>query len=308
MRTLCPLLLLAVLLECGCPARISEDPPALPEFTSGSATNALAAATELVRGFTPRDAGTDGARNASVWIRDELAKRGVKAELNEFNQHTPRGLLPMRNVIGTIPGSGDRWIVLLSHFDTVSTAPVGFEGANDGASSTGLLLELGRLLQSSAPLRHSVMLGFTDGEECMLAYTPRDGLHGSKRIAADLKRRRCQVDAVILLDMVGDRDLKLRLPYNSSAKLRVLALEAADAVGLRDYIGLYDGHILDDHQSFLDVGFPAVDLIDFEFGSAPGLNDYWHTAADTLDKISADSLLVTGKIVMEMIRRLDAAD
>jgi len=82
------------------------------------------------------------------------------------------------------------------------------------------------------------------------------------------------------------------------------ALEAAEATGERGKIGLFDGDIYDDHQAFLNLGYPAVDLIDFDYGSQPGLNDYWHTVKDTTDKLSADSLLATGRIVLEMINRL----
>jgi hypothetical protein len=74
--------------------------------------------------------------------------------------------------------------------------------------------------------------------------------------------------------------------------------------GDRAHIGLYDGLILDDHQPFLDAGFPAVDLIDFEYGDTPGSNNYWHTPEDMLDKLSAESLAITGRIVLEMINQL----
>jgi Zn-dependent M28 family amino/carboxypeptidase len=104
--------------------------------------------------------------------------------------------------------------------------------------------------------------------------------------------------------MVGDRDLKITVPHNGTAALRALALEAADAVGERAKIGLFDGIIYDDHQAFLEAGYPAIDLIDFVYGSRPGENDYWHTTKDTVDKLSADSLLTTGRIVLEMINRL----
>jgi hypothetical protein len=86
--------------------------------------------------------------------------------------------------------------------------------------------------------------------------------------------------------------------------LRACALRAADATGDRAHIGLFDGPILDDHQPFLDAGFPAVDLIDFNYGNAPGENNFWHTPGDTLDKLSAESLAITGRIVLEMINQL----
>lgn len=138
----------------------------------------------------------------------------------------------------------------------------------------------------------------------MLGYSDRDGFHGSKRLAKAMKRQQKKIKAVILMDMVGDRNLKITLPRNGAAALRVLALDAAEATGDRDKIGLFDGIIYDDHQAFHDLGYPAVDLIDFYYGSTPEGNEYWHTLNDSLDKLSADSLLVTGRIVVEMLNRL----
>ena len=109
------------------------------------------------------------------------------------------------------------------------------------------------------------------------------------------------------MDMIGDRDLKITVPRNCAASLRALALDAAEAVGSRDKIGLFDGYIYDDHQAFHDLGYPSVDLIDFSYGSSPDANDFWHTPQDSVDKLSADSLLVTGRIVTEMINRLESA-
>ncbi len=275
------------------------------EFTAINATNALRRVEQLVHTCTPRDAGTPGAEAAALWIQRQLSEAGVNAKLERFSDTTPRGEKEFRNVLAEIPGSGESWIILLSHFDTMSGIGIGFEGANDSGSSTGLLLELAALLQQTVHARHhNILCGFMDGEECMITYRKGDGFHGSKHLAAQIKREKRPVAAVICLDMIGDRDLKISVPRNGSAALRVLALEAATAVGARDKIGLYDYNIYDDHQAFLDIGFPAVNLIDFNFGSAPGLNDYWHTPQDTLDKLSVESLLTTGQIVLEMLRRL----
>ena len=307
MNMLLPILLSATLLTgCGekpAPAKRPDRHPPLT-FTAAHAAQALTQVTALVTDCTPRDAGTPGSEKAAVWLHRRLAAQGIEATLDRFTDLTPRGEKPFVNVLAELPGDSKEWIVLLSHFDTMSGIGTGFQGANDSGSSTGLLLELATVLHAGVPLKYNVLCGFMDGEECLLGYSDRDGFHGSKHLARSLKQQGRKIKAVILMDMVGDRDLKLTLPRNSTAALRVLALEAAEGTGDRDKIGLFDGVIYDDHQAFLDLGFPAVNLIDFEYGSRPGENDYWHTRKDTLDKLSADSLLVTGRIVMEMLNRL----
>jgi len=303
-----PFILAASLLAgCGDPAAPAqpESRPAALAFTAAQATNALAHVTAFVTACTPRDAGTPGAERAALWLHERLRAQGLDATVDRFTEPTPRGPREFRNVLATIPGTGDAWIVLLSHFDTMSGIGERFQGANDGGSSTGLLLELAAALRAAGPLNANILCGFMDGEECMLGYSDRDGFHGSKRLARAMKRDGKKIKAVILMDMVGDRDLKITIPRNGTPALRVLALEAAEATGDRDRIGLFDGVIYDDHQAFLELGYPAVDLIDFHFGSRPGENDYWHTLQDSLDKLSADSLLTTGRIVMEMIQRLE---
>lgn len=273
-------------------------------FTATQATQALAEVTTLVTEHTPRDATTPGAEQAAHWLQSRLQERGVTVEIDTFTDKTPKGDLPFHNVIATIPGASPELIVLISHFDTMSNIGPDFEGANDSGSSTGLLLELAAMLQNSAPLPCTVVCAFMDGEECMFLYGNHDGFHGSKHYARKLKSQDAKLRAAICIDMIGDRDLNISIPRNSTPALRTLALTAADATGLRQHIKLYPGNIYDDHQAFLDCGFPAINLIDFEFGSRPGLNDYWHTEQDTLDKLSADSLLITGRIVTGMLNQL----
>lgn len=273
-------------------------------FTATHATNALNHTRKLVTTCTPRDAGTPGAEQAAEWIRDQLAATGITTRVDRFYEKTPRGEKPFVNVLASLPGQSDEWIVLLSHFDTMSGIGPGFQGANDSGSSTGLLIELATLLQASPPLKHNILCGFMDGEECMIAYGPHDGFHGSKHLALALKQAKTKIRAVILMDMIGDRDLKITVPHNGTPALRLLSLKAAEASGVRDQIGLFDGIIYDDHQAFLDLGYPAVNLIDFSFGSRPELNDYWHTPKDTLDKLAVESFLTTGRIVIEMLNQL----
>ena len=281
-------------------------------FTAANGTKALARVAALCA-LGPRDTGTPGGERAAQWLAAELQHAGLETAIDTFTNDTPAGPLTCRNVLAQLPLShftkcenSNEWIVLLSHFDTKAGISTNFIGANDGGSSTGLLLELAHVLQHS-PLREcNVLFGFLDGEECRVQYGPHDGFHGSRRLAAQLVAEKRKVRAVILLDMIGDRDLSVTLPANGSPHLTQLVLTAAQTVGVREKFQLADGWILDDHQAFLDAGFPAVDLIDFIYGSAPGLNDYWHTPADTLDKISDTSLTTVGQVVTEMLGQLDA--
>jgi glutaminyl-peptide cyclotransferase len=155
-----------------------------------------------------------------------------------------------------------------------------------------------------------IRLAFFDGEECRVEYGPRDGLHGSRRMArraVDEGWAR-RVRAVIILDMVGDRDWTLTLPRNCTPQLLQLTFDAARDLGLRDRVRLARGAVLDDHVPFIEAGIPAVNLIDFEFGSAPGLNDLWHTPADSMDAISADSLANAGRLALRLLDLLAALE
>jgi hypothetical protein len=185
----------------------------------------------------------------------------------------------------------------------------GFVGANDSGSGVGLLLALAPILKAGTKERPSVMLAFLDGEECRLNYGPNDGLHGSRHLAAGLVAtgRARDVRAMILLDMVGDRDLNVAIPRNGTPELISAVFKAAEANGVREKFSLAGNVVLDDHQPFLDAGMPAVDLIDFDYGSASGLNDYWHTPADTLDKLSPASLETVGRVVLLTINILSLA-
>ena len=279
-------------------------PAAVLSFSPEQAASSLKRVERLVKECTPRDAGTPEGAKAAEWLRAALEKDGIQAKLDSFQDETPKGEKTFVNALGEIKGSSDEWIVLLSHFDTKVGIDRTFQGANDSGSSTGLLLELAAVIKKAGDNRCNFLFGFMDGEECLLAYSDRDGFHGSKKLAKDLKAKKTKIKAVILMDMIGDRDFKITIPRNSSKDLKLLALKAAEKTGDRSKIGLHNSNIFDDHQAFLDLGYPAINLIDFHFGSKPGANDYWHTMEDSMDKLSAESLLITGRIVMEMINQL----
>ncbi|MDZ4198915.1 MAG: M28 family peptidase, partial [Kiritimatiellia bacterium] len=276
-----------------------------PALDGNRALSEVAAFVEL--GL--RDAGTEGAARAAEYLRERLLALGVEARIDEFTEVTVTGQLPFRNVIGRLPGRGDGLIILGSHFDTKAGMGDGFQGANDSGSSTGLLLELARVLAAGPVMGPEIQFAFFDGEECQVAYGPNDGLHGSRKMARDLvaSGRRSDVLAVLVLDMIGDRDLTVTLPRNATPRLLSLAFEAARAEEARRHFSLFRSEILDDHVPFLEQGMPAIVLIDFEYGHAPGLNDYWHTLEDSMDKLSAESLDIVGRVVLRMIRMLDSS-
>ncbi|MBN2702611.1 MAG: Zn-dependent exopeptidase M28 [Pontiellaceae bacterium] len=254
--------------------------------------------------FSPRDAGTRGASLAADHILSRLTEFGIQAEIDTFEDNTPHGIKTFHNVIGRIHGTDGNWIILGSHFDTMSGID-NFQGANDSGSSTGVLLELARMLKKTQP-RTGIIFAFFDGEEAVAGYVQGDGLHGSRHMVQQLltSGESRFVKSMILMDMIGDRDLNITAPKNGTAELKKVLLHSANTVGLRDYVSLMNTEITDDHKPFLDAGIPAIDLIDFRFGSAPGLNDYWHTEKDRLEHISAESLKITGTIVLEMVRNL----
>lgn len=291
----------AALLLTGC--REEHATTAMPVFDGERAFLEVEA---LVR-IAPRDAGTPQGRKAAEHLLQRLKSFGVKAKIDTFTDSTPAGEKTMHNVIGRIPGKTDRWIILGSHFDTMPGIE-NFQGANDSGSSTGVLLELARMLKGQKPTV-GLIFAFFDGEEGIAEYRPGDGLHGSRYFANQLKQdgQLQKIDAMILMDMVGDKDLGFTVPANSSRKLVKVLLDAARSAGYRDRFNLAPQIIItDDHQPFLDLGVPAINLIDFHFGSAPGLNDYWHTSQDRLDNICAESLHICGQVVLHMLRELEA--
>ncbi len=277
-----------------------------PEPAAFDGDRALYEVHGLVR-LGARDAGTPGAERAAQYLLGRLRSLGLQAELEVFTNRTPVGERVFRNVLARVPGAQSGLILVASHYDTKSGIAPDFQGANDSGSSSGVLLELGRIFAGDPPWRGpSLQLTFFDGEEAVRHYSAIDGLHGSRHHAARIVRegRVRDVRAMILLDMIGDRDLSVTVPRNVTTSLATLLLRAAEEEGLRGKFALYPYEVGDDHEPFLRAGIPALDIIDFHYGSAPGRNDYWHTRQDTMDKISAESLGGIGRIAVRMLNAL----
>ncbi len=277
------------------------------EFSEADAHVALAAASNLVERCTPRDAGTVRGRLAAEWILDRVSRTGADATLDKFRAPTPDGERTFANVMVEFPGTKTNaaWIVVMSHFDTMPGIGDGFQGANDGASTSGMLVAMTAALRRAGRQPENIALVWTDGEECRRSYGPNDGFQGSRHLAETFRARQRQVKAAICVDMLGDKNLNITIPANTTPVLKDIALAAAKRIGVANKITVKDDIVVkDDHSAFLELGYPSIDLIDFDFGSAPGLNDWWHTPNDTIDKVSTASLLISGRILAEILNVL----
>jgi Zn-dependent M28 family amino/carboxypeptidase len=252
----------------------------------------------------PRPSGTDGLLKAGALIEAELRNCGLNVHRQQFEiANTPRGNVRFCNIIGTTgswPPKQDV-VLLASHYDTKWLPKIRFVGANDAASSTGCLLEIARVL-STTRSKCDFAFVFFDGEEAFDEFTAKDGLYGSRQLAAEMKSdgSLARIRAMILLDMVGDRELKLTIPTADPQLLKAV-FDASEALGFREHFTLLGTVLLDDHHPFQLEGVPSIDLIDFQFGPN---NAYWHTDRDTIDRLSPRSLEVVGKTVLKMLEEV----
>jgi glutaminyl-peptide cyclotransferase len=257
--------------------------------------------TAKVVGFGPRPPESDALHKTQDYIRSQLESFGCAVDEDDFHASTPIGSLAMKNIIAKTQGEGKGVILLLTHYDTLRMDH--FVGAVDGGSSTGLMLEMARLLCSASAKKqpNSVWIGFLDGEEALVNWNKdNDNTYGSRQLAARLatsgELRR--IHAVILADLIGPKNPKFHRDSNSTRWLTDLVWKTAARLGYRDIFLSDESGVNDDHLSFLNRGVAAVDIID--------LNDfpYWHTLDDTLDKVSPRTLGIAGHVILESVNEL----
>ncbi len=272
--------------------------------------------------FGPRPPDSDAIHRAQAYIHSQLTGFGCGVDEDSFNAQTPIGNVAMKNIVAKIPGKrdlsarraadepqddegkGQGIILLLTHYDTLRLE--NFVGAEDGGSSSGLMLEMARDLCGGKPQTNAVWIAFLDGEEAQLVqngvaqWTDEDSVYGSRELAArmaisgDLK----DVRAVILADMIGQYNLRIEGERSSTPALTDLVWKTAARLGYANIFVPQTTTVEDDHGPFLKRGVPAVDIIDLDG------YQYWHTTQDTLDKVSAASLAAVGYVILTTVQEL----
>lgn len=260
--------------------------------------------TKVAVDFGPRPPGSPALRKLQSHIVGQLKNSGCEVIEQKFAPRTPTGPVEMKNILCLLKGSGSRGaLAVTGHYDTKPMPGTTFVGANDGGSSTGFLLELARA-EAKQPRRKDLWIVFLDGEEAFVSWSATDSLYGSRYLAQHWASTGflANLEALINVDMIGDRDLNLLQDQNSSPALVKLVWSVAKELGQSKHFENAMTAIEDDHVPFRRMGVEAIDLIDFEYGA---LNRWWHTDRDTMDKLSPASFGIVGRVVTETLRRLD---
>lgn len=256
-----------------------------------------------------RPLGSPGHKKAEDYIHSHLKGEHVELEDDAFTQQTPMGAFPVRNIIAKFPGKKPGIIVIASHYETNYPLPKTYVGANDGGSSTALLLEFANLFRQqvkNGPMDgYGIWLVFTDGEEAMELKWSNDSLYGSTHLAQKWTQDGTikNIKAFLLADMLGDTDLNLEDDGNSSPQLRKLAYTAAEHYGYQSHLFGRQTAIEDDHIPLAKAGVPVMDFIDLNYGYN---NAFHHTPEDTMDKLSPKSLEISGDVILGTVSLINA--
>jgi glutaminyl-peptide cyclotransferase len=291
--------------SCAPSAPPTPTPTVAPAPTTFDEERAWTDLEYLVETIGRRRIGTKGSQQTRDYIREQLQPLGWEFEDDLFHAEPPEGANRKSSITGTnliarFPGKGEKSIWLASHYDTFDKPK--FVGANDSGSSTVVLMEIARQIAAMEPAWQGppLTLVWFDGEEPFYPVNwddTRNSTFGSRHLAEKIKSEGTEksILALILLDMVGDKKLGLELEYLSDSWLKEHFRNTASKLGYGRYI-TGEMEIKDDHRPFLDIGVPAIDLIDFHYPGAG--NEYWHTADDVLEHCSKESLGIVGRLVM----------
>jgi len=268
-----------------------------PKFDSGRAWEHL---RQMVA-IGPRPSGSAAIEQTRKYIKDQLAAAGLTAVEQAWEDQTPIDKVKMVNLVVTIPGARKDRIVIAGHYDTKLYRQFRFVGASDGGSSAAFLLEIARVLKGRRnPMTIEIL--FLDGEEARLPdWSGTDNTYGSRHYVEAARRNGsiAMLKTMLLVDMIGDRDLDIRRDTNSTPWLTNIIWETAKQKDLDDYFVADSTKIEDDHLPFLAAGVPSVDIIDLDY-------EPWHTAKDTIDACSARSLQVVGDVVLAALPQIEA--
>src|SRR5713226_2092198 len=282
----------------------ADDAPP-PEETGGfDGKRAFTHVAKLVS-FGPHPSGSPAIAQVQEYLLSELRSYGCTVETDSFGSDTPAGRIAMKNILVKIPGEKPGVILLGTHYDTKRLD--NFVGADDSGSSTGVMLELARLLCLQHG-KYAVWIAFFDGEEAVnLEWQDPDNRYGSRQMAAkfgtagDIPK----IKAFLLADIVGGRNLHFKRESDSTKWLKDLVWKTAHQLGYQSIFLDTEFPVADDHLSFLSRNVPSVDVIDLDNGPNGDVY-YWHTPQDTLDKVSARSLAIVGHVFLESVKQLQA--
>jgi Zn-dependent M28 family amino/carboxypeptidase len=248
----------------------------------------------------PRPAGSAAIEQSRKYIKDQLAAIGLKAVEQAWDDETPLGRVHMVNLIVTLPGASANRLAITGHYDTKLFREFRFVGASDGGSSAAFLIELARVLKAR---KNAVTMEivFLDGEEAVVEWRGTDNTYGSRHYVQAGQRAKtlASLKAMILVDMIGDRNLGIRRDSNSTAWLTDIVWNAAARLNLSSYFLPASTTVEDDHLPFIAAGVPSVDIIDLDYPA-------WHTQGDTLDAVSARSLQVVGDVLLAALPQIEA--
>jgi glutaminyl-peptide cyclotransferase len=259
--------------------------------------------TREVTAFGARPIGSTNHKKLENYILAHLKNDHVEEDV--FTAATPEGKFPVRNIIAKFPGTREGIIVVAGHYDTnYPLRNTGYVGANDGGSSTAILLELANQLRGEKRDGYSVWLFFTDGEEAVKEWSDTDSLYGSRHLAEKWQKDGTlkNIKAFLLADMIGDADLNVDRDASSTRWLEDMVLQAATELGYQSHFFARTIAVEDDHLPFVHLGVPSADLIDLDYGYG---NVFHHTPQDTLDKLSPKSIEIVGKVILQTIQLLD---
>jgi hypothetical protein len=282
------------------PAQAIDAPP--PEQTGGFDGKRAYQQVAKQVSFGPRPAGSPALAKLQAYLETEFKSYGCTVETDSFSADTPAGRLPMKNILVKIPGQKPGIILLGTHYDTKRLES--FVGADDAGSSTGVMLEIARLLCAQKPRKYAVWIAFFDAEEAVnQEWKDPDNRYGSRQMAAQMAASGDlpKIKAFLLADIVGGKNPHFKRDGESTKWLRDMVWDVAVRLGYGDvFVNELTNFGGDDHYTFTARKVPSVDIMDLDFNDVP----YWHTPQDTMDKIDAKTLAMVGHVILESVKEI----
>jgi glutaminyl-peptide cyclotransferase len=248
----------------------------------------------------PRPSGSAAIDQTRAYIKEQLTAAGVTFSEQSWEQQTPLDAVHMVNLVAALPGARKERIVIAGHYDTKLYREFRFVGASDGGSSAAFLIELARVLKARKTAL-TIEILFLDGEEARRPdWQGSDNTYGSRRYVETARKdgTLASLKAMILVDMIADRNLTIRRDSNSTEWLTDIIWSTARRLKQPAFMQ-EPTRVEDDHLPFLAAGVPSVDIIDLDYPP-------WHTAGDTLDAVSARSLQTVGDVLLASLSAIES--